>query len=1268
MTNKRLLSVLVLLFVSAYAIAQSGKLSGRVSDIDTKEALIGVSITITSGDQVKAKVSTDLNGDYMTGPLTPGSYEVKFTYIGFQERKVSGVVINFEKTSRLDVKLTSSTKTAVTTDVVYKKPLIDKDGTSNGGTVDKQFIKNMGSRDITTAIVTVTPGAYTSGRGGINLKGARTSDNAVFINGVRQFGTSSPPAETIEEVAIITGGIPAQYGDALGGIISYTTKNAASKLSGSLQAESSSPFDGYNYNLLSGSISGPLLKSKEYTNASGAIIAPRTTVGFFSALQFTSLSENDPSPYGYTRLTKDSADALQRSPVVAVQGGSFASRANFFNGSAFEKKDARLNNNSFSLVYNGNFDFQPSENVLITLGGQFNFSQGKNTSYLNLFNTGNNSISRNLNYNVFTRLRVNFPNSGENSTIKNAFFQLQADFSQSTSSNFDATHKDNVSRYNYAGKFVPTFADVSASGNRVLTKIDVDGGAAATPTTLTGNYILANQQTGFIYNPGGYNTDYENWNNSVLKLRPQLLQNGFNVFNLNQLAGVGFGINGSGLPNVGQDIQSTNIVDGTSTFSNRGVTSSGYSKSLTSQIRLTGQAAAEIFKHTIKVGFEFERRSIAGYSWDVAGNSNIWGRGRALVNRQFQTTLGARTVSTVGGVTRVDLAPVLLLDANKKIIGQSDFDKNLRAKLGLTDADKNRLIFIDSLSPDLITRDLFSVSDIFAGGANPIASYSGYDPYGNFSTKSVSFNDFFLDTINRPVGAWNPIYVAGFIEDKFELRDVTVRLGLRVDAFNTNQQVLRDQWSLTRLTTAGETDFSKFKNAPSRPAGIGDDAAIYVNTSSEKFDGTNQDNFVIKGYREGNRFFDASGVETGNARDLEENGVLNPWFNINGIKNDPIQKQLYDRAKITTDAFTSYKSQVNVLPRVAFSFPISEQSLFYAHYDVLTQRPLNFGAGSNFANPYSYYALGQLGNTVNSVVNGAQYIVNPNLKPQKKIDYEIGFQQALTSASSLKITAAYSELRDLIAIVRVNGAYPSTYNTDGNQDFNTVKSLSFQYELRKTDNITFQASYALQFAETSASGFAGAQLNNTRNATLRNTTPASYDSRNGLKGNIDLRLYDNEGPRVFGYRLFQNAGINFNGLAFSGTPYTRIQSNYAAAIVEGQQNASRLPWNTRFDMRINKEFKFKAKEGERSTRSLNVYMYITNVFNQTNVLSVYSRTGETKDDGFLASDLGKTLLNQTAGSGNVSPQTLAYYYNLSLMNPNLISPPRWIRVGVSYSF
>jgi hypothetical protein len=44
-------------------------------------------------------------------------------------------------------------------------------------------------------------------------------------------------------------------------------------------------------------------------------------------------------------------------------------------------------------------------------------------------------------------------------------------------------------------------------------------------------------------------------------------------------------------------------------------------------------------------------------------------------------------------------------------------------------------------------------------------------------------------------------------------------------------------------------------------------------------------------------------------------------------------------APLTSNAFSDYEPQVNVMPRVSFSFNISDEAVFFAHYDILTQRP-----------------------------------------------------------------------------------------------------------------------------------------------------------------------------------------------------------------------------------------------------------------------------------------------------------------------------------------
>ena len=65
------------------------------------------------------------------------------------------------------------------------------------------------------------------------------------------------------------------------------------------------------------------------------------------------------------------------------------------------------------------------------------------------------------------------------------------------------------------------------------------------------------------------------------------------------------------------------------------------------------------------------------------------------------------------------------------------------------------------------------------------------------------------------------------------------------------------------------------------------------------------------------------------------------------------------------------------MPRVAFSFPISDEALFFAHYDVLTKRPTS---GVRF-NPFEYQFIESRTNRIN----------NSDLKPEKTLTANLGF-------------------------------------------------------------------------------------------------------------------------------------------------------------------------------------------------------------------------------------------------------------------------------------
>src|SRR5690606_21073926 len=110
-----------------------------------------------------------------------------------------------------------------------------------------------------------------------------------------------------------------------------------------------------------------------------------------------------------------------------------------------------------------------------------------------------------------------------------------------------------------------------------------------------------------------------------------------------------------------------------------------------------------------------------------------------------------------------------------------------------------------------------------------------------------------VDAFNRGenynVAPYRPTYMAGYIQDKIEYRDLVVNLGLRVDVFDNNAQVLRDPYAVVPIVRAGDLAGATL------PANVGRDWAVY-------FEGGRADQ-PVRGYRDlEGRYYDASGQET----------------------------------------------------------------------------------------------------------------------------------------------------------------------------------------------------------------------------------------------------------------------------------------------------------------------------------------------------------------------------------------------------------------------
>jgi Carboxypeptidase regulatory-like domain/TonB dependent receptor/TonB-dependent Receptor Plug Domain len=239
---RRITAFLVgLLLVTSGAGAQErfGSLAGTVTDT-TKAAVPGATVTATNkatGAQRVAVSGSD--GSYRVPDLDPGRYSVTIELQSFQKVSVEDAIVLLGRTLTVDAELRPGVLTEVVSVTADATKTLDLGSVTLSHNVTSEEFDRLPKGRSFQSIAMAAPGVNSGEvEGGFQVNGASSAENVFTVDGVPTisliYGSSRQNTvfEYLQEVQVKTGGIDAQYGGALGGVISAVTKSGGNTFTG----------------------------------------------------------------------------------------------------------------------------------------------------------------------------------------------------------------------------------------------------------------------------------------------------------------------------------------------------------------------------------------------------------------------------------------------------------------------------------------------------------------------------------------------------------------------------------------------------------------------------------------------------------------------------------------------------------------------------------------------------------------------------------------------------------------------------------------------------------------------------------------------------------------------------------------------------------------------------------------------------------------------------------------------------------------------------
>ncbi len=248
-----LFAVVFLLIGSIQLPGQTtGKITGVITDAQNGEALVGVNVLI-EGTILGA--TSDGDGYYVILNAPPGNHTLHFEYIGYSALTVTDLLVNIDRTTTYNAKLSSATVdigTEVT--VEAERPIVEIDKTFSSTHYGGDEVEDLPVEGLRN-VMELSPGINRNANGTISVRGGGEYEVNFNVNGIKSLNTNTgipaygtgDKAENswkydinplaVQQLEVVSGGFNAEYGNAQSGVVNVVMKDGGATFNGGFIAE-----------------------------------------------------------------------------------------------------------------------------------------------------------------------------------------------------------------------------------------------------------------------------------------------------------------------------------------------------------------------------------------------------------------------------------------------------------------------------------------------------------------------------------------------------------------------------------------------------------------------------------------------------------------------------------------------------------------------------------------------------------------------------------------------------------------------------------------------------------------------------------------------------------------------------------------------------------------------------------------------------------------------------------------------------------------------